>query len=195
MASFEEVLKEWLSALDLPPAVFIGNSIGGHVATRLAIAQPAKVRGLVLVSPGGFTPHNLLTRTICWFQGSQRSVRPQRFARMYLHHNTPVVEAMLQRARTEQSEPDALELNRAMWRSFGRPENDLRADASRIQAPTLLLFGANDPVISARKDGQVAARSIPGSRLVVLPCGHAPFAEVPDQFLDQVQPFLQVLPT
>jgi pimeloyl-ACP methyl ester carboxylesterase len=59
-----------------------------------------------------------------------------------------------------------------------------------IAAPTLLVFGARDPVISARKDGRLAASLIPGAKLVVMPSGHAPFAEVPEAFLAAVRPFL-----
>ena len=60
-----------------------------------------------------------------------------------------------------------------------------------IAAPTLLVFGAQDPVISARRDGRLAASLIPGAKLVVMPAGHAPFAEVPDEFLAEVLPFLE----
>jgi pimeloyl-ACP methyl ester carboxylesterase len=51
--------------------LIIGNSLGGNVAARLAIESRAKVRGLVLVSPGGFTPHNPITRAFCRLQGSR----------------------------------------------------------------------------------------------------------------------------
>jgi len=65
-----------------------------------------------------------------------------------------------------------------------------RAATGAIEAPTLLLFGKYDPVVPARRDGVVAARSLPGARLVVMSSGHAPFAEVPEAFLAQVLPFL-----
>ena len=35
------------------PAVLIGNSLGGLVATRWALEHPDRVRGMVLMSPGG----------------------------------------------------------------------------------------------------------------------------------------------
>jgi pimeloyl-ACP methyl ester carboxylesterase len=100
---------------------------------------------------------------------------------------------MLQRAATLQSTPERVALNRAMWRSFARPENDLRQASTHIKAPTLLLFGKHDPAIPAHKDGKAALQSIPSARLAALPCGHASFAEVPELFLAQVQPFLAEL--
>lgn len=187
---FYKVLREFLTALALPPAFFIGNSIGGNAAARLASESPELVRGLVLVAPGGFTPHNFITRAFCKFQGSRFSLSPYLFASLYLKRRSPTAKAMLQRASTVQATPERLALNRAMWRSFGRPENDLRQSAHKIEAPTLLLFGKHDPAIPANKDGKVAARCIPSAQFVALPCGHASFAEVSELFLAEVQPFL-----
>ena len=187
---FYKVLREFLATLALPPAFFIGNSIGGNAAARLASEHPELVQGLVLVAPGGFTPHNFITRAFCKFQGSSFSLSPYRFASLYLKHRTSAVQSMLERASAVQANSNCVELNRAMWRSFGHPENDLRKSAQSIKAPTLLLFGKRDPAIPAGKDGKVAAMCIPAAKFVTLPCGHASFAEVPELFLAEVQPFL-----
>jgi pimeloyl-ACP methyl ester carboxylesterase len=191
---FYQVLQQLLAALDLPPAIFIGNSLGGNVAARLAAEMPERVAGLVLVSPGGFTSPNPFTRFFCRFQGSRFSVTPHLFAQMYLRLRTRTTRAMLQRAATAQSAPLQLSLGRAVWRSFGGEDNDLRTIAQRIKAPTLLLFGKHDPVIPAKKDGKNAAAAISHAKLVVLPCGHAPFAEVPNLFLAEMESFLTGLP-
>lgn len=187
---YYKVLREFLAALSLPAAYFVGNSVGGNLAARLASESGERVRGLVLVAPGGFTPHNFLTRAFCRLQGSRFSLPPRRFAGLYLRQRTSTTEAMLERAATQQSTPERVALSRALWRSFGRPENDLRQVAQRIRVPTLLMFGEQDPTISPRRDGKVAAQCIPEARTISLPCGHAPFAEVPELFLAQTQAFL-----
>jgi pimeloyl-ACP methyl ester carboxylesterase len=187
---FYRVLAEFVAALSLPPALFIGNSVGGYAAARLAIEAPARVRGLVLVAPGGFTPHNAFTRGFCKLQGSRWSLPPRAFAALYLRRRTPAVDGMLKRAFTLQSQAPRIALNRALWRSFATPEADLRPLAGGIRAPTLLLFGKRDPAIPAGRDGRVAAACIPSGQFVALPCGHAPFAEVPAEFLEKVLPFL-----
>jgi len=186
---FYRTLLEFVDALALPPAFLVGNSVGGNAAARLAIAAPAAVRGLVLVAPGGFTAHNEFTRAFCKIQSGRFSLPPYRFASLYLRRRTPVTTAMLRRASSLQATPERVALGRSLWRSFGLAENDLRAVANRIRAPTLLLFGKHDPVISARKDGAYAAAGIPAARLAVLPCGHASFAEAPELFLAEVRPF------
>jgi pimeloyl-ACP methyl ester carboxylesterase len=187
---FYETLQELITLLQLPPALFIGNSVGGNAAARLAAEQPDKVRGLVLVAPSGFTPHSFVTRSFCKLQGSRFALSPYRFASLYLKVRTATSEAMLSRTAIEQATPQRLAISRALWRSFGRPENDLRELAARIKAPTLLLFGRKDIAIPPNKDGKMAQQCIPHARFVSLPCGHASFAEVPGLFLDEVLPFL-----
>ncbi len=188
---FYEVLLTLLKALNLSQVSLIGNSVGGNAAARLAAERPDMVRSLVLVAPGGFTPHNAVTRGFCKFQGSRFALSPRRFAGLYLKLRNSTTNAMLDRASAEQATPARLEMNRALWRSFGRPENDLRDLASRIAAPTLLLFGQKDIAIPANKDGAVAQRCIPHAQFASLPCGHAPFAEMPERFLAEVLPFLE----
>lgn len=190
VAFLERVLGEFVDALGLPPALLIGNSVGGNVAVRLAAQRPERVRALVLVAPGGFTPQNALTRTFCRWQGSRLALSPRLFARMYLAKRTPVTRAMLARAATLQASPTCTSVNRALWRSFGLPESDLRAVAGNVTCPVLLVFGSRDPVISAKRDGRIATACLPDARLVTLQCGHAPFAEIPDAFLDVVMPFI-----
>lgn len=187
---FYRVLREFLTALALPPVLIIGNSLGGNAAARLAIEEPELVRGLVLVSPGGFTPHNMITRMFCQFQANRFSFSPRFFAARYLRHRTPTVQAMLERAATSQATNERIALSRAVWRSFIVSDHDLRQRASAIKAPTLLIFGKYDPVIPAKKDGVIAHQTIQGSKLYVMQSGHAPFAEKPEEFLIKVLPFL-----
>jgi pimeloyl-ACP methyl ester carboxylesterase len=187
---FCQVLREFLSALELPPVFLIGNSLGGNAAARLAIENPELVRGLVLVAPGGFTSPNFLSRSFCKLQGSRFSFSPYRFASLYLKLRTVTTRAMLERASTTQAAVPQISLNRTIWRSFSTSDNDLRSIAKNIKVPSLLIFGKYDPVIPANKDGKLAASLIPDAKSVTLPCGHVPFAELPQQFLVEVQAFL-----
>lgn len=187
---FATVLRQLVEALALPPVRIIGNSVGGNVAVRLAAECPERVKALVLVAPGGFTDHNLFTRAFCRWQGSRLSLPPKVFASLYLRRRTAVVLDMLDRAATEQASSSALAVNRAVWRSFGDPDNDVREIAGRIAAPAMLVFGRYDPVISPWTDGRSARRCLPEAVWSVLPCGHAAFAEMPEAFLETVSGFL-----
>jgi pimeloyl-ACP methyl ester carboxylesterase len=192
---YYSALCEFITMLNLPPALFIGNSVGGNAAARLAIESPERVRGLVLVAPGGFTPHNFVTRALCRLMGSRFALSPRLWASLYLRKRTPTVLAMIGRAGNEQSEPQRLALNRAIWSSFSEPRHDLRRTAGKISAPTLLLFGKQDPAIPAHKDGRIAMRCLPRAKFITMPCGHASYAELPEEFLAEVLPFLDACMT
>ena len=191
---FYRLWCELAEALALAPMLLLGNSVGGYVAARYAVEQPARVRGLALVAPGGFTPHNALTRAFCRAQGSPVAVPPSLLSRLYLRRDTPVTREMRLRARYEQSTPVARAVNRAIWRSFAAPEHDLRPVAADIVAPTLLVFGRKDPLIPAAKDGRVAAALLPQATCCLTNTGHAPFAEAPADFLALLDGFLATVP-
>lgn len=189
---FADLLEQLVLKLDLRGLRIIGNSVGGFAAACLAIRQPERVSALVLVSPGGFTAHTFFTRDFCRFKGREYVTRWLNglLARLYLRMKTPVTLAMRERARREQRSPAAVAVNAALWRSFIRPEHDLRESAKAIKARTLVIGGRRDPLIPAR-ESQEAALCIPGAGFIVMPCGHAPFAEMPELFLAAVLPFLE----
>ena len=77
--------------------------------------------------------------------------------------------------------------------------NELRQDmasldytdvVSALTAPTLVLHGRYDPVITPQTAWNLH-QQIPNSELIILPAtGHLPFAEVPDVFVETVTRFL-----
>jgi len=189
---FADLLQELVEGLGLGPAVFIGNSVGGFAAVRLAITHPQKVRGLVLVSPGGFAEHNPLTWLFCQVRGREWVTRliAARFARLYIKRRTEFTAPILERAGAEQRSASMVAVDAAVWRSFSNPGHDLRGQAGAISTPTLLIVGRHDPVIRAQVEGRKAAALIPNATLAIPETGHMPFAEDPRWFLDTVQPFL-----
>ncbi len=67
---------------------------------------------------------------------------------------------------------------------------DLRNDALRVKAPTLLIHGAADPLMPLPAAEALAAL-IPDARLdAFAECAHAPFISRPDDFLARLQAFL-----
>jgi pimeloyl-ACP methyl ester carboxylesterase len=188
---FLERFSAFMDGLEIGAAHLLGNSVGGNVAVRYALRHPGRVRSLVLVSPGGFTDHNVLTRAFCRLQGQVwfKRLLGAGFTRWYLHARNQWTAAMIERAGGEQAGASALAVNAAVWRSFVEPEHDLRRAATALRLPALVLSGRHDPVLPPRPDGRNAAQAIAGARQLVLDCGHAPFAELPDEFLAAVEPF------
>src|SRR5215211_7786295 len=52
-AFFERFAAGFIDALEIGPATFVGNSFGGLIALRLALAEPTRVTALVLVDSAG----------------------------------------------------------------------------------------------------------------------------------------------
>jgi pimeloyl-ACP methyl ester carboxylesterase len=60
---------------------------------------------------------------------------------------------------------------------------DLRPDLHRVQAPTLVMHGALDGLITPEKI-ELLLCGIPGARLHRFDCGHFPPVEAPEAFAD-----------
>ena len=190
--AFADALEDVTAALPGRLAL-IGNSVGGYAAARLAARQPERVGALVLVNPGGFTPHNAATRAFCRFKGGERvtAATSGLLARAYLRRRTPTTAAMRERAGAQRVLPERVATEAALWRSFTDPEHDLRARAGAISCPTLVVWGKRDPLLPLRRDGRAARSALPGARFEVMDTGHAAFAEDPGGFLALVRPFLR----
>jgi len=72
-----------------------------------------------------------------------------------------------------------------MWHSFRLPEHDLRGQAGRITAPTVVVWGRQDPVLPL-KAAKTADELIPGSTLVVIDSGHSPHTSDPEAVAAQL---------
>ncbi len=190
-ALFLERFDAFMDGLEIAGAHLLGNSVGANVAVHYALRKPQRVRSLVLVSPGGFTSHNALTRAFCRLQGQIwfKRLLGSGFTRWYLHERNQWTRAMIARAGGEQATPAALAVNAAVWRSFLEPRHDLRQAAAALRLPTLVVNGRRDPVLPPQTDGRNAVRAIAGARQLVLDCGHAPFAELPERFLAEAVNF------
>lgn len=187
---YARVLAAFVDALHLHDVRLIGNSVGGYAAASLAIEQPGRVERLVLVNSNGFTRHGRVTRAVCRLLGNETATRRLSgpLARCYLRRSTDAVREMRRRAAAPGPERAAVQA--ALWRSFTGPDNDLRARAAAITAPTLVVWGRRDPLLPLRRDGRHCRRALPGASFAPVPTGHAPFAEDPAGFLALVEPFL-----
>ncbi|HEY5155855.1 MAG TPA: alpha/beta hydrolase [Acidimicrobiales bacterium] len=185
------VFDDLMTELDLGSVVIIGNSVGGFVAARFALDHPGLVAGLVLVNAAGFQKQSVVTRQFCRTLGRPsiaRAVVPRlvpRYMRPISSLDGQITERATALARTKQGARTAA----ALWRSFSWPDYDLREHAAELRAPTLLVWGADDPVIPLEA-GQQTNQMILGSTLVGMATGHVPFSSQPDVFLDHVEPFI-----
>ena len=159
-----------MDRLGIERASFIGHSMGGLVAAGLAADYPDRVDRLVLVDAGflSLDPHFRHRITGPLRRPLDRAVAPAD-ARLGLHPLRP-----------HPARGGHAQLLRADW----------RAKLSRIQAPTLVVWGEHDRICPISIGRSIVA-IVPGSRLVVIEgAAHNPMWERPDAFDREVLDFL-----
>jgi len=192
VSRFADIAEQLVEHVAPEGAVVVGNSVGGFSATRLAIRRPDLVRGLVIIDGGGFVGRPPQVRAFCalmsrpWFL---RRVYPA-FSSWYMRSVTDAD----RRARdtgvaTTRADP-GLRAVAELWGSFASPDHDLRAAASAITAPTLVIWGRRDPVIPVKAGRRIAA-TIPGATIAELDTGHVPHTTDPKAVADLLVPFAE----
>lgn len=203
------ILLELLDRLDLPRAALIGLSMGGGLATGIALRHPERVEALVAVGPGGIgarRPAQLLTWAMLRTPGllrastlllarSPRMIRRSLAGQLVAGEDTPGFEEILHRvtdeARAKQAHHERV-LDDWQIHAYG-PRSmrlDLLPELPRLQVPTLWMRGDRDTLVGP---GEVAAAAAaaPGSQLVTIPdAGHIVTYDQPEAFLAATRAFL-----
>ena len=189
---FGELLADTLDDLG-GEHILLGNSVGGFAALYAAAHRPARVAGLALVSPGGFSPQWIGTTLACRAIGSRRLAPAtyRHLPRLYLRDRNAGVISAIARADEASRSPDRAQVYASLWRSFVDPDHDARRLAAAVRCPTLLAWGTRDPILPWQLDGRRARTALPNAQIVTFPgAGHQPFLERPDEFLERTAPFL-----
>jgi pimeloyl-ACP methyl ester carboxylesterase len=180
----------YLAALDALPGdkvSLLGFSFGGWLAAEVAAACSHRLAKLVLVDPVGIKISGPETPDILdVFLRSPDEVRrsswhdPDRYAPDY---DALSDEALVVRARNREA------LCLYAWDPY-MYNPQLPRWLGRIAAPTLLVWGVSDRVVTPDY-GRTYSRLIPGSRFAVIEAaGHHPEIEQPEAFVEQVAAFL-----
>jgi len=166
----------FLDALDLPPAVVGGNSLGGHLALELALRYPARVGGLILTGSSGLFERGF-TRGVPHVPTAEfvREKMEEIFYDATLV--TPSwVESVRRILTTRVSALRVLRVARSAKRA------SLEGRLGDIRIPTLLVWGKDDRITPPEVAERFRAL-VPGAELAfVANCGHAPMLEQPAIF-------------
>lgn len=179
-----------LDHLGVDKAVWVGNSMGGWLSWRAALAVPERVSGLVLIDASGaqtaekVKPYLGARLAQSWLgQLLLPEVTPRSLVKSSLEENyadpTLISEELVDRYWEMLRFPGNRKA--AVDRAAVDRELDKWEQVGNISVPTLLLWGDQDSVVPV-SHGKAFDLAIPNSRLIIYPdAGHLPMEETPDQ--------------
>jgi pimeloyl-ACP methyl ester carboxylesterase len=203
---FARVVAGYMESRRLRNAVIVGSSMGGRIALELALHHPARVSRLVLVNALGlgrptiqfYYPLMMLPRVgEAVMQVAREAINRmpadilRRIAGRYIGASSDLDKAMddeyLEFLREMYAAEGYTDAYLATIRSLARPlaqvgGHDLSGRLSEIKVPTLLVWGADDPMFPVEHAVR-AHTAIAGSQLAIIEgAGHTPQAERPAEF-------------
>jgi pimeloyl-ACP methyl ester carboxylesterase len=205
-AFFERFAAAFADALGVERATFVGNSLGGLVALRLALSDPARVNALVLVDSAGlgrtvnpiFTSVNVpgLAEAAMPFWRTRVGAYQRAWARtalLFAHPPKSVPREWIAEQCRLALSPGYLEAHVTALRALVSPLGQREVLVDRLpllQMPTLVVWGTRDRVFPQSQARDAAARLREGSLELIPDCGHLPHIERPDAFMAALGRFL-----
>ncbi|HEV7755689.1 MAG TPA: alpha/beta hydrolase [Mycobacteriales bacterium] len=169
----------------------VGESLGGWVGGRLAADHPDRVGKLTLVAPGGTVANpavmeRIKTSTRAAVENDDIELTRKRLHLLMFDPAKDVSEELVQARHAIYHRPSfvaAIDRLLALQEMENRqPDLLTEEQMGRIQAPTLIVWGAENPFGDVPEATRMN-RSIPGSTLEVFPeCGHWPQHEHSERF-------------
>ena len=195
--SMATVVLAFLDRLDLRRVVLVGHSLGGVVATAVAVRDPLRVLALALVDPALVTPWALAETS----DSSRTGASVRRVIAEYemlrgrfggVHDGNWMAEDSGAASYQPASDPAYANALAAVLREFNFAFLT-QAGARRLTMPVKLIWGALDPVIPVQT-GRVLAERLPDATLVVLPrTWHRPQTERPAEVARIIAGFVRAI--
>ncbi len=185
--AYTEQMVDFLAALGLYQAVFVGHSMGGAIALDIAIHEPNHVAGLGLIATGaylGVDPAFLEDlSTPVMIPSALHTFQTRAFGP---NANPQLVERCMQTLRDTRSS-----VLYGDWRACA--DFDLREFTGRIEAPAWVIAGGEDHLLPLAYANFLAGR-IPASRLQVIPeGGHMVILEQAEKVAQGLHQFLAAI--
>lgn len=193
---YRDFFSKLIDSLQIDSLYVMGNSLGGSMATLVALTFPDKVRGLVLLNSAGYEMKKVIRKGAgplrwAWFKPVLERGLPFFVVRFGIEYpfadkdkldksELPIDYALVNREGVLTS------LNHLA--SSGQ-EPDTTA-FQRIKTPTLIIWGKEDVIIPVAH-AEKFQRDIPGSKVKIYsPCGHMPMMELPDSVAADFEKFV-----
>jgi pimeloyl-ACP methyl ester carboxylesterase len=179
-----QVYARLLDELDLQDVTVVGNSIGGWIASELALVDRHRLGRLVLVDAAGITVEGHPVADVFHLTMDEVAKRS---------YHTPAAFPINLAAMSDQQKA-GMAANRATLAVYSGPsmgDDTLRGRLHGIDLPTLALWGASDRIVDPDY-GRAWAAAIPGAEFELIPqAGHLPQIETPDALRTSLWGFME----
>ena len=186
-----------LQALGVKKAHIVGASLGGMVAQLVASQHPDRTLSLTSIMSNTGNPHTARPSPEALAVLSNRPPNPFKDEEGFLAASVasarvvgspayPVDEATLRTRALETAKRAYYPAGFARQYAAANATGDRRAQLKTITAPTLVIHGADDPLVPLA-GGEDTAANITGAQLMVVPgMGHDLPAQLYDTFADAI---------
>jgi pimeloyl-ACP methyl ester carboxylesterase len=200
LAAFADRVRLVAEHEGMLPAAFVGHSLGGVAALRLALRSPRDVNALILAAGAGISSTTRRARyglRILGIIGPRRLVAPwadsvadHAFLRYAVFGRWGAADPLiLSRAAVD----GFLEGTRLTSDSVSAARaivvDDVRQELGELRCPTLVLWGARDNQLPLA-DGFEFARRLGAPLRTIADCGHLLIGERPDLCAEAIENFL-----
>jgi len=185
LSGYVERLTDWLGELGLPPVVLAGHSMGGAIALMLALRQPRRVCGLILVaSSARIRVSPAILEAAAAPDGYQRAIG--------LVLDSAFGEAVPAGLRQQVERQLRAGDQQAFLLDFQASDRvDLRRRLDEIKAPALVIAGDQDRLIPAHL-AQELVDGLPQAEFHLIPgAGHMLMLEKPDVIAQLISDFMR----
>lgn len=190
---FVEDLVLFMDKLNIDKAFILGASSGGFIARSFAIKYPERTRGLVLLgTPSTFNNKPYIQSM--WDSVISKLTDPidPKFVRNFSRN---IISSKIPQAFLEIMLEENLKVPSRVWKSVTKNmiEEEFPGRISEIIAPTLIIWGENDSVVT-REDVNDIKQAIKHSKLLVHSnVGHLFYWEEPELIAEDIILFIRNL--
>jgi pimeloyl-ACP methyl ester carboxylesterase len=200
--AYGRFLRDFCERLGIDRCSLVGNSMGGFIASEVAITEPERVDDLTLVSAAGITwararrePAEMLARMgraaaplVMRFEVSaikRAKFRRRLFGGVFHDPNALRRELLWENIVPALESPGSFDAMRTLV------GYDIRDRLEEIGVPTLIVWGRNDHVVPVPAAFSYEKRIGDNAELIVFDeCGHVPQLERPARFNRVLEGFL-----
>jgi abhydrolase domain-containing protein 6 len=188
-------LNRFVETLGLNRFHLVGSSMGGYIAGYYASEYPEKVTSLALFNPAGVSspvPSDM------WRRVAERGEMPLLYKTKegfedllpLLFYRAPPVPGPFRRYFGELGASNYVFYEKVLWDIERGGKDQLEQRLSRVEARTLVLWGANDRILHV-SSAEIFRKGLMKVKVVILDqCGHVPFFEKRKETIIAYQDFL-----